>query len=662
MSSDIPRLISDAVQALQRGDYLKLKTCASKALKSNPHNVQGKELLAYALANSGNKDEALQLLLEITELHYCPLSVLYECSSLLLEKQDFVKAISLLERAYIVAPESFEVLHDLATAYAHVGKKQAALDKFLSAALIRQDSPELLYNIGRMYDDLRSETLAIEFYEKAIQLNKQFSNAWINRGLDLNLLGRPLEAITSLKEGLRLNPNAGFIFGDIAHIHMQIGDWKSFEANLSTLEDGVKEHREVIHPFHLLSLVDRPELQKEAAEIYTQRNHNEKFDYLGLNSGGDSKIKVAYFSADFRNHAVANLTAELFELHDKNGFEIYAFSLGFQNHDEMTKRLKKSFHEFIDVSTLTDQEVVDLARSKGIDIAVDLGGYTEHSRSGIFQRRAAPIQASYLGYLGTLGSTYIDYIFADHEVIPPNQQKYFSEKIAYLPNCFQVNDRQRMSSDRQFTKADLGLPEKGFVFCCFNNTYKITPKVFLSWCRILKKVEGSVLWLYESNLQISGNLRRAVTAQGIDPNRLVFGGALPAAEYLARYKLADLFLDTSPYNAGTTASDALWSGLPVITRMGESFQSRMAGSILKAIDMPDLIAQTVSEYEDLAVRLATYPEDLQAIRKRVTANKLITPLFDSPQTTKHIERAYQVMHANHLAGKEPENIDVGELY
>jgi predicted O-linked N-acetylglucosamine transferase (SPINDLY family) len=309
---------------------------------------------------------------------------------------------------------------------------------------------------------------------------------------------------------------------------------------------------------------------------------------------------------------------------------------------------------------MSDDDAIKLAKSKGINIAVDLGGYTENARISVFEKRVAPIQVSYLGYIGTLGVSYMDYILADREVIPIESLQFFTEKVVYLPGCFQINDRQREISGKKFNRSDFGLPEKGFVFCCFNHGYKVTPVIFESWCRILQRIDGSVLWLYESNFSFSQNLRSEAKFFGINPNRLVFGQALPAPDYLARYKLADLFLDTFPYNAGTTASDALWAGLPILTRTGRSFSSRMATSILKAIDIPELITKTSDEYESLAIDLASDGDKLSLIREKLVANRNSSLLFNAPKTTKEIERAYLKMYKIFIEGKTPESIDLTE--
>ena len=344
------------------------------------------------------------------------------------------------------------------------------------------------------------------------------------------------------------------------------------------------------------------------------------------------------FSADFKNHAVSFLTAELFELHDRSKFEIIAFSFTSNDQSAIRLRLEATFNRFIDVSEMSDMDVAELSRKLQIDIAVDLGGYTAHNRPGIFAHRAAPIQVSYIGYLGTMGLEAMDYLIADATIVPVGSKKFYSEKIVYLPS-YQANDRNRAISDRKFSRQELGLPDSGFVFCCFNNNYKILPETFSSWMRILKATEGSVLFLYSENPWTESNLRKEAENAGVDNTRLVFGKNLPMDEYLARYRACDLFLDTFPYNAGATASDALWSGLPIVTLIGHSFASRMAASLLNAIGLSELIAKTREEYEALAVELANNPEKLVEIRKVLEANRLKNPLFDSPAFTVHLEAA-----------------------
>jgi len=323
----------------------------------------------------------------------------------------------------------------------------------------------------------------------------------------------------------------------------------------------------------------------------------------------------------------------------------------------MNLRIKAGVDHFHDVRRMSYADTAMLARSVEIDIAVDLGGYTTNCRTGIFAMSAAPIQLGYIGYLGTMGANYYDYLVADQTIIPEKNQKYYSEKVVYLPS-YQVNDSSQSPPATIFTRQDIGLPEEGFVFCCFNNTYKITPTSFDSWGRILEKVEGSVLLIYADNESAQINLTKEIALRGIDPSRLIFGKRLPKPEYLARYRLADLFLDTHPYNAGATSSDALRMGLPVLTCIGNSFASRMGASILYAINLPELITTTQEEYESLAIELATHPEKLKIIKDKLASNLSTAPLYDTKLFTKNLESAYTMIYERHHQGLDPDHIYV----
>jgi predicted O-linked N-acetylglucosamine transferase (SPINDLY family) len=327
----------------------------------------------------------------------------------------------------------------------------------------------------------------------------------------------------------------------------------------------------------------------------------------------------------------------------------------------MSQRLSESFDRFIDVRKMSDKEVSKLSRELGVDVAVDLTGYTKYSRPGIFAERAAPVQVSYLGYIGSMGVDYIDYIIADKIVVPIEQQLNYSEKIVYLPHSYQVNDSKRKISDRQFTKKEFGLPEEGFIFCSFNSNFKILPATFDSWMRIMKTVDSSVLWLFVDNPTAAANLLQEAKNRGVDSKRLVFAQQMPLEDHLARYRLADLMLDTLPYNAGTTASDALWVGLPVLTCMGKLFAGRMAASLLGAIDLPDLITTSREEYEAKAIELASHPDKLREIKDKIGRSRQTTPLFDTKLFTRHIEAAYEAMYLRYQVGLPPDVIKVPDL-
>jgi predicted O-linked N-acetylglucosamine transferase (SPINDLY family) len=348
--------------------------------------------------------------------------------------------------------------------------------------------------------------------------------------------------------------------------------------------------------------------------------------------------------------------AGMFECHDKSRFDVTAISCGPDDNSDIRRRLMVSFERFIDATTYSDDQIANLVRELEIDIFVDLAGFTTDSRTSIFAKRPAPIQVSYMGYPATMGAPYIDYIVADRIVIPESQQEFYAEKIACLPNSYLVSDTKRSIADRAFTRTELGLPLTDFVFCCFNNNYKITPSVFDCWMRILKQVEGSVLWLFEDNAKAASNLRKEAMARGVNPERLIFAKRMPPPDHLARHRLADLFLDTLPVNAVTTASDALWAGLPVLTCRGETFVGRVAASLLHAIGLPELITTTSEAYEQTAIDLAMHPEKLAVIKAKLAENRLTTPLFDTKLFTKHIEAAFTAMYERQQAGLPPDHI------
>ena len=481
--------------------------------------------------------------------------------------------------------------------------------------------------------------------------------------MTLHELKRYDEAIAHYDKALTLKPDIDWASGDLLHTKMKICSWSGLAESLEDISKKVVANEKVTNPFALLALNDDIFLHKQSSEIYIQSRYpfNPVLEPI-VKRPQSQKIRVGYFSADFHNHATGHLMAELFELHDKSQFELVGLSFGPIVNDEMRQRLEKSFDQFVEVGRKSDVEVAKLSRDLNIDIAVDLKGFTQDARTGIFAHRAAPIQVNYLGYPGTLGADYMDYIIADRTLIPLESQSCYLEKVVYLPNSYQVNDRKRLISDRQFTRQELGLPENGFIFCCFNNNYKILPATFEGWMRILKAVEGSVLWLFQDNAWAVDNLKKEAEKQGIVADRLVFAKRLPLPEHLARHHQADLFLDTFPCNAHTTTSDALWAGLPVLTLMGQSFASRVAASLLNAVGLSELITSNQEEYESLAIELAMNPNKLADIKLKLANNRMTTPLFDTLCFTKNIEAAYIKMMERYQKGLAPYHIYIKGIH
>ncbi len=593
-------------------------------------------------------DKAIALRPDLAEAHY-------NRGNALNDLKQHQAAVDSYDKAIALKPGFAKVYYNRGDALNELRRYQEAVDSYDKAIALKPDYVEAYYNRGNAQSAQKQFQAAVESFDQAIAIKPDYAEAYSNRGNALRELGQYQEAIDSYSSALTYKRDLEILHGVRLHTKMKICDWRDADIGLA---EKVQQGQMAIPPFGLLALSSALPLQRRLAELCV----NEKFP-SSLELGNirrharSNKIRIGYFSMDFRNHAISFLTAELFETHDRDRFEVYAFSYGPDTRDKMRMRLEGAFDRFIDVRDKSDKEIAKLARQMEIDIAIDLAGFTGDSRPGIFALRAAPIQVNYLGYPGTMGAQYMDYLIADKTLIPEESQQHYSEKIVYLPS-FQVNDSKREISDKVFTRKELGLPESGFVFCCFNNNYKITPATFGGWMRILKRADQSVLFLYAENPLVITNLRREADLAGVDSDRLVFGTRLPVPEYLARYRSADLFLDTLPFNGGTTASNALWAGLPVLTCTGEAFSSRMAASLLNAIGLPELITSTKEEYEALAVELATDADKLKAIRQKLQENRLSQPLFDTKRFTRNIENAYTQMVERYQADLAPEDIYV----
>jgi predicted O-linked N-acetylglucosamine transferase (SPINDLY family) len=633
-------------------------------------------------------DKAIELKPDLAEAYYSRGLSLHELKQLDAAIENYEKAIYLkpnypqaylnrgnalkelkhLDAAVASYDKAIELDLGLAEAYSNRGNalqelKQfdAAIACYDKAIVLRPDYAEAYSNRGNVQLELNQSSAAITSYDKAIAINPNLAEAYYNRGSALQKIKQFDAAVVSYGQAIALKPDYDYLLGIRQHARMFICDWQNFNNAVLELSHKIQNSKKASTCLAVLALPSKLSEQRKVAETWCADKHPFK-PSLGpiIKSKKQSKIRIGYYSADFHNHATTQLMAELFEKHDKCHFELIGFSFGPNKIDAMRERVTQAFDQFIDVTSISDESVALMSRELGIDIAVDLKGLTQDARLGIFAYRVAPIQVSYLGYPGTLGVDYIDYLIADKTLIPVQSQQHYSEKIVYLPHSYQVNDRKRDIAPVLFTKEELGLPQESFVFCCFNNNYKITPDVFDTWCRILKAVKNSVLWLLEDNPMAAVNLRKEAQLRGVEPNRLVFAKRMNLPEHLARHKAADLFLDTLHYNAHTTASDALWVGLPVLTCLGEGFASRVAGSLLNAIGLPELITTTQNDYEALAIELATHPDKLKAIKDRLNNNRLTTPLFDTPSFVKHIESAYTKMYERYQADLMADHIEIDD--
>ncbi len=537
----------------------------------------------------------------------------------------------------------------------------AAYDRALS---IRADLAEAWLGRGHVFVALKRYADALVAYDKAVSIRADLANAWLGRGHVLVTLKRYEDALAAYDRALSLEPDLVGLEGERIECKLNLCDWTKFEAECDHLVQSVRDGKANTEPFAFLKIGSSVEDQFNCARSWIQKRYPPRDGQPAWRGEPDKsgKIRLGYVSADFRQHPVASLVAGIFESHDRSQFEVFGISIGPNDHSDIRRRLENTFDTFVDAEARDTDDIVSLIRGQGIDILIDLGGFTWGARPEIFAHRPAPVQVSYLGYPGTMGAEYIDYLVADPILVPQAHRASYMEKIAYLPHSYMPHDSaSRPVSDRSFERAEFGLPANGFVFCCFNNVYKLNPAPFRQRMKLLKAVQGSVLWLSETNVTAANNLRREATAAGVDPDRLVFAGRVPSsADHLARHRLADLFLDTLPYNAHATASDALWAGLPVLTQIGETFAGRVAAGLLTAVDLPELIARTPEQFENLAIEFATRPDALAAIKARLAQNRATKPLFDTGLYTRHIESAYVAMHRRHQNGLLPDHIYVPE--
>ena len=573
-------------------------------------------------------------------------------------------ALEHFERALHIDPSNIDAQLNRVATFIQLQEYTTALTCSQQLLQLAPDHASAHLNHGNILSELGQDSVALEHYQKSITLDPKFAKAYLNQGHALQDTRQPEQALISYRQAFALDPTLDFLLGNLLHLQLILGDWFNLEELIEQLLSGITQHKKRTPPFAMLGISDSPLQQLRTAEIWVKDKYPDppistELACISQSSSPHSKIRIGFFSMDFRNHAVAFLIAGIIEILNRDQFQVIAFNFGLVTNDEMQTRLRQGFDQFLDIHDKTDLEIIKLAKQHQIDIAVDLAGFTEGSRPTLFAQRIAPIQINYLGFPGTMGAGYIDYIIADHTLVPSTSRPHFSEKIVYLP-CFQATDSQRFIALQNFTRQALGLSDSVFVYCCFNNSYKILPETFQSWMRILKASPNSVLWLLYDHAATVIHRQQAARAAGIDPQRLVFAHRLPPAEYLARYRCADLFLDTLPFNAGTTCSDALWAGLPVLTLRGESFAARMGASLLTAIHLPELITTSREAYEARAIELATDRQQLQAIRDKLARNRLTTPLFNTALFARHLETAFIQMVERQRAGLAPDHLFVDQ--
>ncbi len=557
-------------------------------------------------------------------------------------------AVELFQEAVEADPHSPVAVNDLGAVLAQLGRTAEAIPAFRRAIELAPGYSEAYNNLANLHQMSGALEEAVASYQTALRLRPAYAEAHRNLASALQRLGRIEEAVAALATAVSLNPGYTEAIALLVHQLKQLCDWRRVEELTRQLISAVENGSAAVNPFVFLTLETTPAQQRQCAEQWVKA----RWARPAVDAGAPERakrerrsdgIRLGYLSADFQEHATAHLISELFELHDRSRFRVIGYSYGTDDGSAARRRLRDSFDEFVDLENLSHDEAAARIRADDVDILVDLKGYTTDARPGIVALRPAPVQVSYLGYPGTMGTRAIDYILVDRFVALADQQEYFTEKLVHLPHCYQVNDRRRPIAGAP-SRAECGLADNAFVFCCFNSSYKITPAMFDIWMRLLERVPEGVLWLIETNSTAATNLRGEADARlKGGAGRLVFAPALKNPEHLARFAAADLFLDTLPYNAHTLSSDALWGGCPVLTCAGKTFASRVAGSILHAAELPELVTSTLAEYEAVALRLATDREELRNLRARLQRDRLELPLFDTPRFARDIEAAFEWM-------------------
>ena len=646
--------------------------CFRRVAAIRPDDAGAQNNLASALWSQGKLDDAVACLRRVLALAPERAEAHNTLGIALRDQGKPDEAIACYQRAVQLKPDYAEAHSNLGAALHALGRLDEAIACCRRTLRLNPACIEAHGNLGAAFYEQGKLEEAIACYRRTVDLAPDRTEAQFNLGIALHRQGKLDEAVDCFRRILQLDPDCLTALGTQVHYLQHMCRWEELQRLSQRVIEGVDNDAPstvtaLVPPFFFLAL---PRATTAGQQLRCSRQWAERRLKAAAASVRNrasnrsanvkSKVTIAYLSADFHSHATASLIAELFERHDRGRFAIVAYSYGPEERSPMRRRLVDAFDRFVDVKDTSFAETAARISADGVDILVDLKGYTTDARPPILVHRPAPIQVNYLGYPGTMGASFMDYILVDDFIVPPQQQPFFAEQLVHLPGCYQVNDGQREISPRTPSRAECGLPAEGFVFCCFNNNYKITAEVFGVWMKLLLAVPGSVLWLLEDNRFAAGSLRQEAAARGVAAERLIFAPRLHRAEHLARHRAADLFLDTLPVNAHTTASDALWTGCPVLTIAGETFVSRVAGSLLRSIGLPELITTSLDDYEHLALRLANDAALLAELRSRLISNRATSSLFDAGRFARNLEKAYLTMWETHRSGRPPQGFAVSE--
>jgi protein O-GlcNAc transferase len=630
----------------------------NKALVIKPDYAETYYNMGNALRGQGKLEEAIEAYNKTLAIKPDYVNAYYNMGIALKEQNKLEEAIEAYNKTLAIKPDYAEAYVNMGIALQKQNKLEEAIEAYNKTLAIKPDYAQSYYNMGIAFQKQNKLEEALEAYNKALSIKPDYAKAYNNIGIALKSLGKLEEAIKAYNKALAIKPDyesarVGNIFQK-AHIC----NWDNIAKDIK-LVPNLGTSKQHVSPFALLPLEDAPDRHLIRSKIYAKANFSQKTLPPKVRpSHMPKRLRVGYFSADFKEHPASYLMFKVIKCHDRSLFDVYGYSIGQPKLDKMREKISGAFDVFRDIHSLSDIEALKIINNDKIDIAVDLTGYTNFSRTSLFSFRPAPVQINYLGYPGTLGANFIDYIISDQNLIPKGFQKFYTEMPIYLPHTYWPTDDTCIISQKVQTKEDMKLPGDGFVFCCFNNNYKISPTEFDIWMRLMAKVEGSVLWLLKSNKWTENNLKKEAESRGISGDRVIFAERLDNSEHLARHRFADLFLDTFNYNAHTTASDALWAGLPLVTKLGKGFAARVAGSLLNAVDLPELITETEEDYEALILKLATNPTKLAKIKEKLANNRLNQPLFNTELYTRHLENGYQQAYQNYFDGNLPQTIMV----
>ena len=680
------RALFDRASQLHRAGALdEAERLYRKLLRSNENQFHVLRLLGHLEIQRGRAEEACKLFGRALRMEPQSVEVLINRGNALMQLGRPAKAIEDYDHALALSPANEHLMTNRGAALAALHRFDEALDALTRAIALTPGAPQPYFNRGNIRLDLGRIDEALQDFDGAIERAPDYVDAHHNRGIALRAQGRAAEALAAFDQALALRPDHiaaldsrrtllqelgryeeavealsalleaspehPFARGALLDSQLHCCDWSGFDEQLTRIEKDLHQGKPVVLPFTLLAISDDPSQQLLGAKIFARYKVRQRTASTWNFPLSRGRLRIAYISADFREHPVAMLLADVLEAHDRERFETIGVSLGPDDGGLLRRRLAAEFDEFLDMQSLPDERIVAALRDRRVDIAVDLMGFTAGHRIGIFAQRVAPIQVNYLGFAGTVGSGCHDYILADHYLVPEPAKVFFTEHVAYLPGCYLAISRRPIAQNKP-SREQAGLPPAGVVFCAFNNQFKFVPSVFDVWMRILLRVPKSVLWLQQGSAVSRANLSMEAVRRGVDPGRIIFAPRLADhADHMARLTLADLFLDTHPYNAHATASDALLAGVPLITRSGQTFASRVAGSLLHAAGCSELVVERLDDYERMAVELALDEERLHTLKDKVRANVAAPAMFDPVRYCRGLEAAYIEMYQRNGPGR-----------